>query len=147
MSEAQSAVLALEDPPTDASLDAIDHGLRGYNRRFFDRGTTVTLCMTVRDGEGAIVGGCIFHLRWHWLEVEDLWLDDGWRGRGLGRTLLAAVEAEAMRRGCTKARLDTASFQARPFYEKCGYRTWGTIDDYPPGHAVHYMAKDLTPAQ
>jgi GNAT superfamily N-acetyltransferase len=139
------ATIAVEDPPAETSLHAIDHGLRGYNRRFFDRGTTTTLCATVRDADGTIVGGCIFHLRWHWLEIADLWLDDAWRGRGLGRALLASVEAEAVRRGCTKSRLDTASFQARPFYEKQGYVVFGTIADYPPGHAVHYMTKQLLP--
>ena len=52
-----------------------------------------------------------------------------------------AAEAVARERGCIGARLDTYSFQARGFYEKRGYRVVGTIEDCPPGHARHTMAK------
>ena len=47
---------------------------------------------------------------------------------------MQAMEAEAIRRGCRGAYLDTFSYQARPFYERLGYEVFGTLDDYPAGH-------------
>jgi ribosomal protein S18 acetylase RimI-like enzyme len=65
------------------------------------------------------------------------------RGRGVGRQLLTGAEAEAVRRGCLGAWLDTYSFQARGFYERVGYSVFGSIDNYPPGHSRIFLKKVL----
>jgi len=65
------------------------------------------------------------------------------RGSGIGRRLLSEAEAEAIRRRCRGALLDTFSFQARGFYERLGYSAFGVIDDYPPGHCRIFLAKKL----
>ncbi|MFL5407009.1 MAG: GNAT family N-acetyltransferase [Myxococcales bacterium] len=46
---------------------------------------------------------------------------DDVRGRGIGRALLAFLEEQARARGAKKLLL-WAQVQARPFYEKAGYR-------------------------
>jgi GNAT superfamily N-acetyltransferase len=56
---------------------------------------------------------------------------------------MAEAEAEALRRGCHAASLDTYSFQARGFYERLGYSVFGIIDDCPPGHSRIYLIKRL----
>ena len=38
---------------------------------------------------------------------------------------------------------DTFSFQARPFYEKLGYRVFGTLENHPSGHQHYLMTKKL----
>lgn len=53
------------------------------------------------------------------------------------------AEAEAVRRGCHHALLDTFDFQARPFYERLGYRVWGELADFPAGHTWFYLSKAL----
>jgi hypothetical protein len=35
---------------------------------------------------------------------------------------------------------------ARPFYEKCGHEVFGTLEDYPPGHAKFFMRRRLAAA-
>jgi GNAT superfamily N-acetyltransferase len=74
-----------------------------------------------------------------------VWIDERFRGQGYGERMLAAAEDEARRRGCAHAHLDTLSFQARPFYEKLGYRVYGVLDDFPAGteYKRYYMVKDL----
>ncbi|GAB4256938.1 GNAT family N-acetyltransferase [Deferrisoma sp.] len=49
-----------------------------------------------------------------------------WRGRGVGRRILEALEAEARRRGMKTLRLH-AQVAARGFYEKLGYRAHGPV--------------------
>lgn len=49
------------------------------------------------------------------------------------------AELYAVERGCTNAFLDTFSFQARPFYEKLGYRVFGILENHlfePPRATV-----------
>jgi hypothetical protein len=53
------------------------------------------------------------------------------------------AESEAVHRGCQDAFLDTFSFQARPLYERLGYRVVGTIPGFPPGHERYFMVKFL----
>jgi GNAT superfamily N-acetyltransferase len=53
------------------------------------------------------------------------------------------AEAYASARGAIGATLETYSFQARPFYERLGYRVIGTLDGFPPGHAKFFLAKTL----
>ena len=35
----------------------------------------------------------------------------------------------------------TTDWQAKPFYEKHGYRVFGEIDDYPLGHTCYFLVK------
>ncbi len=53
------------------------------------------------------------------------------------------AEAEARRRGCTRATLGTGSFQARPFYEKLGYRVFAELPGWPPGATSYWLAREL----
>ena len=76
------------------------------------------------------------------VEIRGVWVDPDLRGNGLGRGLMAAVEQEARRRGCTRAALDTYSWQAVGFYLRLGYREYGVLD-YPNGTRRHFMVKDL----
>jgi GNAT superfamily N-acetyltransferase len=66
------------------------------------------------------------------------------RGHGFGKELMKRAELYAVERGCTNAFLDTFSFQARPFYEKLGYRVFGTLENHPFGHQHYFMTKRLS---
>ena len=54
-------------------------------------------------------------------------VDDAWRGRGIGRTLVDAVEAEARRRGCVLLFLTTNERRrdAHAFYRALGFEETG----------------------
>jgi cation transport ATPase len=60
-----------------------------------------------------------------------------------GHVLAAAVVRAAAERGCRHAHLDTFSYQARPFYERLGYRLFGELENYPPGHSRFFLRKQL----
>lgn len=60
--------------------------------------------------------------------MEDVFVEEAHRSRGIGRKLVEAVVAEAKAQGCYK--LICTSRDAKPevhtFYEKFGFRKWGT---------------------
>ncbi|WP_136420063.1 GNAT family N-acetyltransferase [Herbaspirillum sp. ST 5-3] len=74
--------------------------------------------------------------------IAHLWVHESQRGRGLGRTLLQAAEAEAQRRGCEQVVLSTHTFQAPGFYERLGYKRQAVVLGQPKGHAnVTYVKR------
>jgi ribosomal protein S18 acetylase RimI-like enzyme len=109
------------------------------------------LALLARDAERDLVGGLIGSTSYGWLLVKMLWVDERARGRRLGQELMQAAEREAVRRGCHGAWLDTSSAAAARFYERLGYRTFGTLenrpDDRPVGHRRWFMRKRLLPTE
>ena len=58
------------------------------------------------------------------LNIHDIAVVPSERGKGIGRMLLAAIEAEARRRGCAKITLEVRSDNAlaRDLYRRCGFK-------------------------
>jgi GNAT superfamily N-acetyltransferase len=136
------ADLEVTDRPAPADVEALFAGLRAFNEPFMGKRDAQPLAVMARVA-GELVGGLAGMTARGFLHVDLLWVDAGNRGQGLGSTLLRAAEAEASRRGCHTAHLDTFDFQARPFYERHGYRVFAELAGYPGGHRSLYLLKRL----
>lgn len=97
----------------------------------------------LHDEDGELRGGAYGNLFWGVLEVHFVALEDAWRGQGWGRRLMLKMEMLARQHGASAITLDTADFQARPFYEKLGYEVFGQLPNRPPGHTSYFMQKIL----
>jgi GNAT superfamily N-acetyltransferase len=122
---------------------AILKGLVAYNRSQIGRRKWKNIAITVRNDAGEIVGGVTGEAWADWLFVQLLWLDEAYRGNDHASRAMDALEDEARAFGARHAYVDTFSFQARPFYEKRGYRVFGALDNYPDDHTRYWMTKDL----
>lgn len=130
--------------PSHADLDAVRRGLMDFNRHHMDIRKMLPLAFFIEGENGEKLAGLTGSLSGHWLRIDLLWVSDALRGQGVGTRLIAAAEAEARSRECLYAQVDTASFQARPFYEKLGFSVGWTLDDYPqPGMQRFYLTKHL----
>lgn len=76
-------------------------------------------------------------------EIKRMWVSPDVRGRGVGRTLLAALERAARERHLRAVRLDTHSslMQALQLYRTSGYRDVPRFNDNPYAH--HWLEKTL----
>lgn len=74
--------------------------------------------------------------------IQRMAVIDGVRGRGVGRALLAFLEAEAARRGVKSFTL-AAQTRARDFYEKAGYRATGA--EFDDGTGIPHLRMDKRP--
>jgi GNAT superfamily N-acetyltransferase len=97
----------------------------------------------VKSQRGETLGGVLGAIWGGWLQIGFLWVDESMRGKDWGSRLMDEAEAYAREHGCHSVLLDTHSFQARPFYEKRGYKVFGTLDDFPKGHQRFYLTKKL----
>jgi ribosomal protein S18 acetylase RimI-like enzyme len=101
------------------------------------------LCFTVRDDRGEIVAGIAGYTWGGGCHIKELWVAKEWRGRGLGRALIDAVECEANIRDCHRIMVSTHTFQAPDFYARLGFVELARIDDDPTGHANVFLTKRL----
>ena len=96
------------------------------------------------DEEGNTIGGCLAIMYcWNVVAIDIIWVDEKYRGQGLGSALLREIECTAMEKGCHLVHLDTFDFQAKEFYEKNGYTVFGSLEDCPKDHIRYFMKKSL----
>lgn len=131
------------EQPDHELINFIEQQIDEFNRARWPDEQKRALAVISRSEDGTIVAGAAAKTFGNWLLVENLWVSDGLRGRGLGSRLLKDLETAALKRGCRHSLLDTLEFQARPFYERHGYRLQWTQDDYPLEGAKHFMTKQL----
>jgi GNAT superfamily N-acetyltransferase len=97
----------------------------------------------LRDDHEEVAGGLLATIRAGWMHLQVLWVAEPCRGRGHGRALLGAAETLARERGCRHVHLESFSFQAPDFYRRLGDEPFAVLDDFPPGHAHHFLRKRL----
>jgi ribosomal protein S18 acetylase RimI-like enzyme len=80
-------------------------------------------------------------------EIKRMWISSQSRGIGLGKRLLAHLEAEARRAGRSRVVLDTngSLTEAIAMYEASGYVPTARYNDNP--YAEHWFTKELTDAE
>ena len=136
--------MRIDNDMSAADEAAVVRGLLSFNEKWLGPSNEQPVRFVARDELG-VAGGLLGHIRWNWLYVAKLWVDERARRHGIGTQLLKAAEDLARSRGCIGVNLDTFEYQARPFYEKLGYELFGTLDGYPPGYRQFYLRKRLQP--
>jgi len=134
----------IEDADDDVKR-ALISSVREFNADLIGHADSKPLTVVARDAEGQLIGGVAGRTIYGHYLIEVVWVAQSERLAGLGTELMNEAERQARQRGCYGAQVDTASFQAPSFYEKLGFRTIGTVEDFPRGHARHFMQKDYLP--
>ncbi len=137
--------IALEADPDPSLRAKILEPLVKHNDAAAGPGRWGALAVTVRGGDGEVVGGLWGRTGYGFLFVELVALGPA-RGLGLGRKVMGLAEAEARRQGLLGIWLDTWTFQAPGFYPKLGFVECGRITEYPPGHDRIFYVKRFAAA-
>jgi ribosomal protein S18 acetylase RimI-like enzyme len=134
----------IDENPDLALRNEILKPLRDFNESRVGAIKPEMVAIALRDSESSeITGGLWGICAAGWLYVDLLVVPEEFRGQGLGTELLRKAEDIAKKRGCTGIWMHTATFQAPGFYEKLGFRAFGNVPDYPPGHTTIYYMKRL----
>ncbi len=124
-------------------VNAIESAVDSFNMRVTGDHDWKRVRVFLRDEAGRLCGGLTADLWGKWMHIQFLWVDENLRKQGYGEKLMAMAEDEARAHGCQNAHIETFSFQARPFYERLGYRVIAELPDYPPGHTNYILRKSL----
>lgn len=136
--------ISLEASPSPEDRRKVMDGLYLHNKAKTGDGRYEDLTFLLRDINGDVVGGLLAEIYWGWMHIDVLWVHENMRGKGFGQKLMSAAEAEAVRRSCKAAFLDTFSFQALEFYRGLGYEVFGELPDFPSGHSRYFLRKQIT---
>jgi GNAT superfamily N-acetyltransferase len=136
--------ITLHETAPDGLAAELFDCLRGFNQRASGQPRGRYFMLEIRDpATNALMGGLSASLWSHTLHIGVLWVHEDLRGHGQGAELVRRAEAYASGQGAKVAHLDTLSFQARPFYEKQGYRLFGTVEEVAPGIDHYFLSKRL----
>jgi GNAT superfamily N-acetyltransferase len=139
--------LSLADAPGPQAIATIDDGLGAYNATQVGYWDARELAVLLTEpGSTTVLGGVLARTALGLLFINLVFLPEQARAGGIGRRMIQAVEAEAVRRGCRAATLCTINFQAPGFYEKLGYEEFGRVECDPLGTSRVFMRKQLRPA-
>ncbi|WP_133407052.1 GNAT family N-acetyltransferase [Parashewanella tropica] len=140
-------IIEVASSPSKEDLKTISEGIQSFNQQHMHDDVVfepdTKFAVFARDEEGNVQGGIRAVAFWDYCLIELLWLSESTRGQRVGSRLMDAAENFAREKGFSHMRTETLSFQARPFYEKCGYRVYGELADHPKGHTTYCLVKDL----
>ena len=121
---------------------AVFDGLIGFNEQKMGKQRYRRFAVSLREKK-KIVGGVIGEVWMTVLFIQWFWIDEKFRGKGLGAKLIRKIEEEARQFGAVRSYVDTMSVQAPGFYRSCGYRAFGSIKGYPRGISRHWFTRKL----
>ncbi len=124
-------------------MDIIENAINEFNMAVTGDRNWKPIRIFLRDEAGQILGGITAEIWGGWMHIIYLWVSEDLRHGGYGTQLLEAAEKEALAFGCYHAYLETFSFQARPFYERSGYKVITEMPNYPPGYQHYILQKTL----
>lgn len=84
--------------------------LKEYNLRHREASQSVPVGVFLEDETGQKLAGLTGETFGNWLCIQYLFVSEPLRGQRIGSKLLEAAEAEARKRGCKYAFVDTFSF-------------------------------------
>jgi putative acetyltransferase len=103
------------------------------------------LFAVLRDQNGAAIGCGAVVIGEDFGEIKRMFVRPDFRGRGAAKALLAFLEVESARRGCTSIMLETGISQpeALALYARCGYSRRGPFARYIDDPLSVFMSKQL----
>ncbi|MBI4763091.1 MAG: GNAT family N-acetyltransferase [Deltaproteobacteria bacterium] len=128
--------------PDQNQIEFFHQGLRSYNSQFLKEDWTPFAAVS-RNAKGEIIAGINGQSYWGRLHIENLWVHESYRKKGLGKELIELAEKTSKEQGCSGIDLDTMSFQAPGFYEKMGFNKVGEIANYKQGIKRFYYSKEF----
>ncbi|MBB2483749.1 GNAT family N-acetyltransferase [Mitsuaria sp. WAJ17] len=134
-----------DDEVPAAHLQALREGVILHGRQQAQGSDARDIACVLYDGQGALLAGACGRTEFERLYIDYLWVHPDHRGEGLGGDTLRRLEAQALRRGCRDALIETLLDDAAAIYEHLGYACIAHIHDFVPGFTRYILMKVWRP--
>ena len=130
---------------SEEDVDYICEQLDGYNKKHLnDKHDYIKINRKLVNKDGKVVAAIMagvtkVDVGWIW----KLWVDEEYRGQGLGTLLVKHFEKKAKEKGATKIISQETFDWNIGFFKKNNYSVAGELKDFPKGHSFYYVYKDL----
>lgn len=129
------ARFAISDDSTEESKKIVGNGLgRNFEEQVGDllkEHPQTRFKLVIKNDDGQVIGGLSGYTILKTMNIEELWVDERYRGQGYGKDLLMHAEALSKENGCHAGQTACFSFQGLEFLMNHGYKEYGTLDGYP----------------
>ncbi|WP_349741085.1 GNAT family N-acetyltransferase [Roseateles cavernae] len=133
-----------DDAVPQSALEAIRDGVISHGRQQAQGSDAADIACALYEGED-LVAGAWGRTEFQRLYISYLWVRDADRGQGLGGDCLRQLEAQALRRGCVDALIETLLDEVAEIYEHLGYACIAHVHDFVPGFTRHTLLKVWKP--
>ena len=92
---------------------------------------------------GEIIGGATGRVHFSQFYLDNIWVKEEFRSKGIGTRLHEAIIACAKQSACKRIQLNTLNEKAVEFYVGLSYETLAVIEGYVDGFNLYYMARKI----
>ncbi|WP_131782141.1 GNAT family N-acetyltransferase [Legionella gresilensis] len=135
--------LTFDEQEVNSTAEEIGKNLRKFNESRIGPFDFKPFTLYFTDKNDQIIAGIKGEIFEQVCMVQMAWVTEKERHKGLGHKLFKKLEEVACNYNCEFIQLDTAQFQAKPFYEKLGYSTVATLPRNFKGYTTYIMRKYL----
>ena len=127
---------------TSEDLEVLHRGLHSHVvENIGDKYKGIRIGLVAKDPAGKVIGGLDAYTTIQNMIIEGVWVDEGFRRKGLGTMLVSRAESIAEQSGCISGFTYVLSFLAPEFFNKLGYKNYAISDGYPEPFHENYMIK------
>lgn len=97
----------------------------------------------IENNEGEIEAGIAGFNYYGCFYIDLLFVKETARNQGLGSALMQKAEELARKRECLFMAVNTMDFEAKPFYEKHGFKAEFAMKGFQAESVMHFLRKEL----
>ena len=127
----------------ERQLENIEDKLNEFDEKYITYKLDGNIQIGIEE-DGRLVAGldaCITAFKI--LYVSTVFVDEEYRRKGYGKSLIEEMEKRASEMGVNTIRLDTFSWQGKEFYEALNYEIVGSYENDIDGYAEYFFLKRI----
>lgn len=127
----------------DNQAEDIEYRLDEYDKKHIKYKISGSIRIGVVNEDKLIAGAEACMTAFKILYVSTLFVDENYRNKKIGTSLMKEIEKRAKLLGANMIRLDTFNWQGREFYNSLGYEEVGAYENKIDGFSEHFFLKRL----